>query len=126
MMLQTRWLLPIAFILVTTGKSPGADSPADGKKLYLTYCSSCHGETGKGDGPAAKSLPVKPADHTNGAEMNQFSDKSLQEIISKGGSAVGKSPIMPAWGNLLSQKQLSDLVAYIRSIAQSPYKAAGG
>ena len=97
----------------------------EGRKLYLTYCSSCHGDKGKGDGPAASSLPVKPADHTNGAVMNQLPDKFLIDIISKGGSAVGKSALMPAWGSQLKDKQLRDLVAYIRSIVEPPYKAAG-
>lgn len=97
----------------------------EGRKLYLTYCSSCHGDKGKGDGPAASSLPVKPADHTNGAVMNQLSDKFLAEIISKGGSAVGKSALMPAWGSQLKDKQLRDVVAYIRGIADPPYKATG-
>ena len=98
---------------------------AEAKKLYATYCSSCHGDNGKGDGPASKSLPVKPGDHTNGAIMNNVSDKLLFEIISKGGGAVGKSTFMPAWGNQLGEKQINDLVAYIRSIAVPPYKAPG-
>jgi mono/diheme cytochrome c family protein len=68
---------------------------------------------------------VKPADHTNGAVMNQLPDKFLTEIISKGGSAVGKSALMPAWGSQIKDKQLLDVVAYIRSIADPPYKAAG-
>jgi cytochrome c oxidase cbb3-type subunit III len=98
---------------------------SEGKKLYVTYCSSCHGDNGKGDGPAAQSLPVKPANHTDGAVMNQLTDKFLLEIISKGGSAVGKSPMMPAWGGQLKENQLRDIVAYVRSIAQPPYKASG-
>ncbi|HET7007711.1 MAG TPA: c-type cytochrome, partial [Candidatus Binatia bacterium] len=64
---------------------------AEGRKLYASYCSTCHGEKGRGDGMAAKSLPAKPADHTNGAVMNQLNDKFLVEVIAKGGGAVGKS-----------------------------------
>ena len=94
-----------------------AQDRAQGKKLYSMYCANCHGESGKGDGPAAKSLPVKSADHTNGALMNQISDKVLLEIISKGGNAAGKSAFMPAWGGQLKEKELLDLVAYIRSLA---------
>jgi cytochrome c oxidase cbb3-type subunit 3 len=78
---------------------------------------TCHGEHGKGDGPAARALPVKAADHTNGPVMNQLSDKYLSDIISKGGAAVGKSPIMPAWGNQFNEAQIRDLIAFIRSIA---------
>jgi len=99
-----------------------AQNPAEGKKLYSTYCSTCHGETGKGDGMAGASLPVKPADHTNGTVMNQLSDKFLMDIISKGGSGVGKSTFMPSWGAALNDRQVREVVAYIRSIAVPPYR----
>jgi mono/diheme cytochrome c family protein len=99
-----------------------AQNPPEGKKLYSTYCSTCHGETGKGDGMAGASLPVKPADHTNGTVMNQLSDKFLMDIISKGGSGVGKSTFMPSWGAALNDRQVRDVVAYIRSIAVPPYR----
>jgi mono/diheme cytochrome c family protein len=99
-----------------------AQNAAEGKKLYTTYCSSCHGETGKGDGVAAGSLPVKPADHTSGAAMNQLNDKFLVDIISKGGVAVGKSSFMPSWGGALNEKQIRDVVAHIRALAIPPYK----
>ena len=117
--------LSVFFILVfpDTG-AVWAQNQAEGKKLYATYCSSCHGDNGKGDGVASKSLPVKPGDHTNGTIMNNVSDKFLFEIISKGGGAVGKSTFMPAWGNQLDEKQINNLVAYIRSIADPPYKAS--
>ena len=99
-----------------------AQNAAEGKKLYSTYCSTCHGEQGKGDGTAAASLPVKPVDHTNGAAMNKLSDKFLLDIISKGGSAVGKSSFMPSWGGALNDGQIKEVVAYIRSIAVPAYK----
>lgn len=111
------------FALSMTGLgTAAAQSQEEGKKIYVTYCTSCHGEKGKGDGMAAQSLPVRPADHTNGAVMNQLSDKFLADIISKGGSAVGKSSFMPAWGSSFNEKQIRDIVAYLRTIAASPYK----
>ena len=100
----------------------GAQNHGEGRKLYVTYCAACHGEKGKGDGMAAQSLPVKPADHTNGAVMNQLSDKFLTDVISKGGSAVGKSRFMPAWGSSFNEKQIRDIVAYLRTIADPPYR----
>ena len=119
-------MLALAPLFLVIGMHPtwGQDQ-SEGKKLYLSYCSSCHGDKGKGDGPASRSLPVKPADHTDGAIMNQLTDKFLLEIISKGGSAVGKSPMMPAWGGQFKDKQLRDIVAYLRSIADPPYKTSG-
>jgi mono/diheme cytochrome c family protein len=90
----------------------------------MTYCSSCHGDKGRGDGAAGKALPVKPADHTDGKLMNSLSDEFLMTIIAKGGAAVDKSSFMPAWGGVLKDNQLQDLLAYIRSIA-NPLKASG-
>ena len=71
---------------------------------------------------AAKSLPAKPADHTNGAVMNQLNDKFLTEVITKGGSAVGKSSFMPAWSGALNEKQIRDLVVFIRTLASTPFQ----
>jgi mono/diheme cytochrome c family protein len=119
------WILPFAALLLAGTDLTWAQNQSEGKKLYLSYCSSCHGDNGKGDGPAAQSLPVKPANHTAGAVMNQLTDKFLMEIISKGGSAVGKSPMMPAWGGQFKENQLRDIVAYVRSIADPPYKPSG-
>jgi mono/diheme cytochrome c family protein len=99
-----------------------AQNQAEGRKLYASFCASCHGETGKGDGVAANSLPVKPQDHTNGAIMNQLSDQALADVISKGGGAVGKSNFMPAWGASLNDRQVRDIVAYIRSLAVPSYR----
>lgn len=115
-------ILAFAGLLLGGFDCTWAQNSSEGKKLYLTYCSSCHGETGKGDGPAAQSLPVKPANHTAGAVMNQLTDKYLMEIISKGGGVVGKSPMMPAWGGQFKEDQIRDIVAYVRSIAEPPYK----
>jgi hypothetical protein len=92
----TRILLFLAigcFLFAFTTITAQAQNAAEGKKLYASYCSTCHGEQGKGDGMAARALPVKPADHTSGAIMNQLSDQFLFDIISKGGSAVGSQAL---------------------------------
>lgn len=115
------WLGALAFLFLTVYPLR-AQAELPGKKIYATYCAGCHGDTGRGDGPAARSLPVKPADHTDGAVMNKFSDKFLSEIITKGGSAVGKSAFMPGWGSQLKEKQLQELLSYLRSLAKPPYK----
>lgn len=115
--------LPVIVLGILFGGAPSwAQNQAEGKNLYATYCATCHGERGKGDGTAAASLPAKPADHTNGAVMNQMNDKFLYDIISKGGGAVGKSTFMPSWGGALNDTQIRDVVAYIRALAIPPYR----
>ena len=120
---QVVWLIALMFALVLSSAESVAQEKSEGKKLYLTYCSGCHGETGKGDGPAAKALPARPANHTDGAVMNQLSDKYLFDIITKGGASAKKSPVMPAWGNL-KEKQVREIIEYIRGLASPPKNKA--
>lgn len=95
--------------------------PAQGARLYATYCASCHGPRGEGDGPAAASLQPKPARHADGALMNPLSNDFVFKVIEKGGAAVGKSPSMAPWGGSLSNAQIWDLVAFIRTLARPAY-----
>ncbi len=89
-----------------------------GRVKYRQLCSVCHGQSGKGDGAAAKGFPVKPADHTKKSQMSRLTNKYLETIITKGGRSVGKSPLMPPFGNLLKPADVRNLIAYIRSLAR--------
>ena len=94
-------------------KNPVAQSPAvlkDGKTLYATNCAPCHGEKGKGDGPAAAALTTKPADHTS-ATVQSETDGSLFWKLSE-----GRTP-MPQYKKILSETQRWELVNYIRSLS---------
>lgn|GEM_PF-627590 len=90
---------------------------ARGKDVYSVNCVSCHGISGKGNGPAAASLSPKPRDLTDAQYVDTLSDEHLYKSISEGGASVGKSPMMPAWGTMLKQKEIIDLIAYIRSLS---------
>ena len=109
------FVLLIFAMKIVTG-SAQAQNLTEGKSLYARHCSACHGDGGKGDGLAARGLPAKPADHTNPKVMNRLSDKYLFDVISKGGAGIGKSPFMPAWGSALNDKQIQDIVVFIRSL----------
>jgi len=93
-----------------------AQDEESGRMIYLTYCSGCHGTSGKGDGPAGKSLAAKPADHTDGKVMNRYTDQYLFNVIAKGGSEVGKSNAMPAWSGVLTEEKIKAVVAYLRNL----------
>jgi mono/diheme cytochrome c family protein len=53
--------------------------------------------------------------------MNTLGDDYLFTVIKKGGMAVGKSPNMAPWGGALSDEQIRNVVAYVRSLANPPY-----
>jgi mono/diheme cytochrome c family protein len=90
-------------------KSPGGNV-ANGKKLAETNCVSCHGASGKGDGPAAAALNPKPADWTS-PKVQGESDGSLFWKISN-----GRGP-MPPWKHL-PEKDRWDLVAFVKSLGK--------
>ena len=91
--------------------SPSGDAAA-GKQLYLSYCSSCHGKSGDGKGPAAIALRPPPGD----LRVTASDREALTAIITNGGAAVGKSPVMIAWKATLNAKQIADIVAFIESL----------
>jgi mono/diheme cytochrome c family protein len=96
-----------------------ADAKA-GKADYQTYCASCHGESGAGDGPIAQALNPKPARHNDGAYMNALTDDYLFKVIKFGGAPVGKSPMMAPMG--LSDQQIHNVIAFMRTLAEPPHK----
>lgn len=95
-----------------------------GKQMYAQYCASCHGDAGKGDGPGGANLAVKPQDLTVGAVMNPLPDEFLHRIIAEGPQSVGLSALMPPFRPQLGDRQISEIIAYIRTLAQPAYDPA--
>jgi mono/diheme cytochrome c family protein len=87
----------------------------EAKQLFEQTCAMCHGRGGKGDGPTSQSLQPKPADLT--VVVKDKSDLYLTKLITEGGPSVGKSPLMPSYKGILSQKQIENVVQYVRGLA---------
>ncbi len=87
-----------------------AESIAAGRTLYAQNCVYCHGDTGKGDGPAAVSLTVRPSDLSDPA-LGKLSDGALFWKISE-----GHSP-MPAHQRLLSSEDRWTIANYLRTLS---------
>jgi mono/diheme cytochrome c family protein len=85
-----------------------------GKGLYKEYCAQCHGQTGKGDGPAASGLEPKPAIHAN-IPFEKLPMEYLYNVINHGGPAIGKSPNMPYWNLTIGQQGVADVIAYVKA-----------
>lgn len=93
-------------------------SALDGAALYARWCAACHGPNGRGDGPNAKHLPVKPAVHSSREAMSARPDDSLFDTIASGGAIMNRSPRMPAFGATLSAAEIRALVRHIRTLCR--------
>ncbi len=88
------------------------------RQVYDMRCAQCHGEEGEGDGPAAELLYPKPRDFslgtfkykTSAADSEFPYDADIARTIRDG--LPGTS--MPAWGEVLSEAQITGLVTLLR------------
>jgi len=98
-----------------------------GEEMFKTYCATCHGPGGRGDGPAAEALKRPPADLTQLARKHdgKFPDAYVAAKLRSVDQPVHGSKEMPVWGPLLSsvsrntaetQLRINNIVAYIGSI----------
>lgn len=78
-----------------------------GNRLFARYCAGCHGSEGKGDG--YKLLGPDPANLTAPATRKK-SDSALLATIHEG------KPNMPSWKGLLSDRDIQNVLAYIRTL----------
>jgi mono/diheme cytochrome c family protein len=106
-------------------ETPAATAAPRGHALYDAHCAVCHGSTGKGDGPGARVVRQRMRDFSDPAAMQEVSDRFLFEITKKGSSQFGRSNAMPAWGMKLSDAEIHDVVAYIRSLTRRNPPAPG-
>ena len=108
---------------------------AEGKRAYLRTCASCHGTDGRGDGPVAPTLRVRPTDLTRLASTHggTFPRAHVEDVV------TGASPItahgtsdMPVWrltfgptssgaaaaAALRRRRWLNSLVDYLETIQE--------
>ena len=96
-----------------------AESIEAGKNLYQRHCAACHGPSGKGDGGMALS-GGEPSDLTDDAWDHGSTDGEIFVVIRDGVSAD-----MLAYKDKLTEKQIWQVVSYIRSIGPKPSKESG-
>jgi mono/diheme cytochrome c family protein len=88
-----------------------------GRGIYKSTCAPCHGESGRGDGPASKIFKPPPRDHTDAVYMDTITDEDMGKTIQMGGALKGK-PLMPSNPQIRGE-ELNALVAYVRSLSRS-------
>ena len=132
-------LLPTALALVLTTSGPSrAQRLADpalvdsGRALFATYCASCHGLSGRGNGPAAEELRRRPADLTQLAKLNGgiFNGERIHSIVDGRAVKAHGSMEMPVWGDAFKWREglpedaikvrIEALVRYLETIQERP------
>lgn len=109
-----RWVSTLlACLVVGAPVAAAAGDAANGAKLYKRYCRGCHGEDGRG---GAHTFMPHIGNLTRAGYIDLLPDEHIAGVIRDGGEAYGMSAYMPAWGKTLSDSQIDDIVAHIRTL----------
>ena len=103
------WIAPKSADII---KNPLGKSPAsieEGKKIFMLYCSICHGNKGKGDGIGGVGLKPRPSNFTI-PKVQEQSDGAIYWKL-----AEGRAP-MAGYGEILTETERWQLVSFIRTL----------
>ena len=87
-----------------------ADDLEKGRSIYVARCQSCHGTSGRGDGPAAKALPKAPKDFSTADYWTSTKEEQVRMFITEG------KPGTIMRGFPMPEDQLVLLIAYMQSM----------
>jgi mono/diheme cytochrome c family protein len=77
---------------------------------YKVECASCHGMSGRGDGPDVGKLDTRPKNFTRETFWDEGTMKDIVQVVT-----IGEAPDMPAFGNRLSAEEIVALADYIEA-----------
>jgi mono/diheme cytochrome c family protein len=97
----------------------GQGQAVEGATLYVVYgCINCHGPNGLGgvSNPLSADKTIPPLSGP-GFRHDFPTDKAILDVI-QSGSVIGSAPIvsMPHWGGILSDQQIAELIAYLKTL----------
>jgi mono/diheme cytochrome c family protein len=109
---------PVQTPAATAGAGSDA-TRAEAEEIFATRCSTCHGASGAGDGPASAGLTPPPRNFQDPAWQASVTDEHIRQIIQYGGAAVGRSPAMPGNPDLTGKPEIVEaLRAHLRGLGE--------
>jgi len=127
----SRWLAGLALALVAASgcgapkterhalvEALAADglsrSEREGRDLFTGRCATCHGAEGHGDGQNAYTLDPPPPDLADPTARPDLA--AWRRIVEEGSRSVGRSPLCPPWGRVLSRAEVDALMAHLEAL----------
>ncbi len=108
----------IAIVAVSTSVSAESGPSTTAERLYDTHCVSCHGPGGNlnPDSPVVQGLGVVPANFKDPLFNSREPGEDWEMVIEHGGAALGLSDKMPAFGDVLTEREIETLVHYLKAV----------
>jgi mono/diheme cytochrome c family protein len=97
---------------------------AQGHRLFVARCATCHGASGRGDGQNAYNLDPPPPDFQDSLARLSVADR--RRVVESGTAALGRSPLCPPYGRSLTADEVDAVVAWLDVAARKPKEAPAG
>ncbi len=120
MKLRARLILTLASVMaIPTAVAQGAPDLDVGRQVYERSCAACHGAAGRPDpaNPVVRALDPPPADLSDPLFNSREPAADWVLVVAHGGAALGLSAAMPAQSAALSERDIENVVAYIKTLA---------
>ncbi len=109
----------LAWVAPLLAQAPAPSAYQRGKTLYETHCAVCHGVDGRADTPVGRVLKPRPRNFADPIEMARLTVDRIYLAIKEGRPGTA----MAAWGQVLTETQIGDVIDYIHSLV-SPHGRA--
>lgn len=115
-----RWQCLLGLLILAQASNARAEATArSAQEIYTAYCVACHGSAGQPQPATATQLGVMPADFSDPLFNSREPGDDWFLVIKHGGWALGLSERMPAFGESLTDTEISAVVAYIKGLADT-------
>lgn len=112
-----RALTALVFAILCVGRSVEAALP--GTEVYAEACESCHGKDGRGS-PEGSAITTQLPDFTDCNVSTSETSANWEGLVRYGGTFLGISNQMPAFGDVLSDDEIHAVAEYLRGFCQDP------